>query len=66
MFNYRIAFEDGTGEILREELFPVYVDAQTDQAQRALGQRILEGTGLDARPDRSTLQSLCDRQASLK
>jgi len=66
VFNYRIAFEDGAGEILREELCPVYVDAQTEQAQQALGQRILEGTALDARPDRSTLQSLRDRKASLK
>jgi SNF2 family DNA or RNA helicase len=26
-FNYRIAFEDGTDEILREELCPIFVDA---------------------------------------
>ena len=66
VFNYRIAFEDGAGEILREELCPVYVDVETEQAQRNRGQRILEGDALDIRPDRSVLQSLRDRKPTLK
>jgi hypothetical protein len=66
VFNYRIAFEDGAGEILREELCPVYVDSPTQQAERTLGQRVLDGKALDTRPDRSALQSLRDQRDALK
>jgi SNF2 family DNA or RNA helicase len=66
VFNYRIAFEDGAGEILREELCPVFVESQTEQAERALGQRVLDGRSLDGRPDRSTIQSLRDQKDTLK
>jgi ERCC4-related helicase len=66
VFNYRIAFEDGVGEILREELCPVYVNSQTQQAERTLGQRVLDGTALEARPDRSALQSLRDQKDVLE
>ncbi|MCS3658142.1 superfamily II DNA or RNA helicase [Salinibacter ruber] len=66
VFNYRIAFEDGAGEILREELCPVYVDSPTQQAERTLGQRVLDGKALDTRPDRSALQSLRDQRDVLK
>ncbi len=66
VFNYRIAFEDGAGEVLREELCPIYVDARTEQAQQSLGQRILNGTALDAPPDRSVLRSLREQKESLR
>ena len=66
VFNYRIAFEDGAGEILREELCPVYVHSQTQQAERVLGQRVLGGTALETRPDRSELWSLRDQKDALK
>jgi hypothetical protein len=66
VFNYRIAFEDGAGELLREELCPVYVDAQTEQAQQSLGQRILDGTALETGLDRATIESLRDQKASLQ
>jgi len=26
-YNYRVRFEDGTGEVIREEILPVFVDA---------------------------------------
>jgi superfamily II DNA or RNA helicase len=58
VFNYRTAFEDGSGEILREELCPVYVDAQTHQAQQSLGRRILDGDSLDVQPEKQTLEVL--------
>jgi DNA repair exonuclease SbcCD ATPase subunit len=44
----------------------VYVDSQTQQAERALGQRVLDGTALDTRPDRSALQPLHDQRDDLK
>jgi ERCC4-related helicase len=66
VFNYRTAFEDGSGEVLREELCPVYVDAQAHQAQQSLGQRILEGDALNVRPDISTLESLRDQTPAMK
>jgi SNF2 family DNA or RNA helicase len=65
-FNYRIAFEDGAGEVLREELCPVHVDAASMQAERALGQRILDGDDLDVSPSLSEVQALQEEKAELK
>ena len=66
VFNYRIAFEDGTGEILREELFPVFVDEPHEQAQQAMGHRIIDGDALDLTPDTSTLETLRSRKEALR
>jgi len=65
-FNYQIAFEDGTGEILREELCPVHVVASTGQANRSPGQRVLDGESLGGRPDSSRLRALHSQQDDLR
>src|SRR6056297_1507319 len=42
-YNYRVAFEDGTGDVIREETIPVFVDAAQEDAQQVLGERVVEG-----------------------
>ncbi|WP_022836944.1 helicase-related protein [Salisaeta longa] len=66
VFNYRIAFEDGTGEVLREELFPVFVDELNGQAQHNMGERIIDGESLSVSPDASLLKTLQARSEALK
>jgi len=50
-YNYFVAFEDGTGDVIREETIPVFVDAAQADAQQALGERVIEGDSVTAKPD---------------
>jgi ERCC4-related helicase len=57
-YNYRVAFEDGTGEVIREETIPVFVDAEQQDAQQALGERVIEGETVSAKPEAAHLQQI--------
>ncbi|EMA28279.1 helicase [Haloarcula japonica DSM 6131] len=46
-----MAFEDGTGGVICEETLPVFVDAAQEDAQQALGERVVEGDSVAAKPD---------------
>ncbi len=65
-YNYRVAFEDGTGEVIREQTIPVFVDVEQRDAQQALGERVLEGNSITARPDGDELQTLLDAEDDLR
>jgi len=65
-YNYRVAFEDGTGEVIREETIPVFVDAEQHDAQRALGRRVLEGQSVSAKPDSADLRTVLDEEDDLR
>lgn len=65
-YNYRVAFEDGTGDVIREETIPVFVDAAHEDAQQALGERVVEGDSIAAKPDVDALQTVLDAQSDLR
>ncbi|MFD1572019.1 helicase-related protein [Halorubrum laminariae] len=65
-YNYRVAFEDGTGDVIREETIPVFVDAAQKDAQQALGERVVEGDSIAAKPDVDDLRTILDAQADLR
>jgi putative cell wall-binding protein len=65
-YNYRVAFEDGTGDVIREETIPVFVDAAQEDAQQALGERVIEGDSIAAKPGADDLRTILDAQADLR
>jgi len=65
-YNYRVAFEDGTGAVIREETIPVFVDAKQRDAQKALGERVVEGETVSAKPDVSDLRTVMDAEEVLR
>jgi len=64
-YNYRVAFEDGTGDVIREETIP-FVDAAQEDAQQALGERVVEGDSVAAKPDVDDLRTVLDAQSDLR
>jgi len=65
-FVYRVAFEDGTGETIREELIPVYVDEKHSNPKRPLGERVVDTDTVQAKPDAQTVQSLLSARDGLE
>jgi superfamily II DNA or RNA helicase len=65
-YNYRVAFEDGTGDIIREETIPVFVDAKQQDAQQALGERVVEGETVSARPEVNDLRTVVNAEDDLR
>jgi superfamily II DNA or RNA helicase len=65
-YNYRVAFEDGTGEVIREETIPVFVDAEQRDAQQVLGERAVEGETVSAKPDADDLRTVLDAEDDLR
>ena len=64
--HYRVRFEDGTGEVIREELVPVHVDAVHEDAQQQLGQRVVDGESVRGTPRADQLRSVLDRHETLR
>ncbi|MFW5924208.1 MAG: helicase, partial [archaeon] len=64
--NYRVTFEDGKGEVIREEIIPVYVDANHKDPRQQLGQRVVQGNSITGSPDTNRLQSLIQKQDQLR
>ena len=65
-FVYKVAFEDATGETIREQLIPVYVDLAGFDAQRSFGERVLEANSVQAKPDKSTVSRLLSQCTELE
>jgi len=57
-FVYKIGFEDGTGEMIKEELIPVFVDLRTKSPRRPVGEQVLEAKTIRANPDSGDLREL--------
>jgi len=53
-------------ETIREQLIPVYVDLAGLDAQRSLGQRVLDAETVHARPDESTVSRLLKQRDDLE
>jgi ERCC4-related helicase len=65
-FNYRVKFEDGTGEVIREELIPVFVDAEHQDPQQRLGQRVIEGDSVKGSSSGEHVQVLLEQQDEIQ
>jgi superfamily II DNA or RNA helicase len=65
-YNYRIRFEDGTGEAVREEIIPVFVDVAHQDPQERLGQRVIEGDSIKGSPDRQLIQVLLENETVMR
>jgi superfamily II DNA or RNA helicase len=65
-YNYRVAFEDGTGELIREEMIPVFVDAEQQDAQQALGHRVIEGDTISGKPDVGQVRTVLNAEDELR
>ncbi len=65
-YNYRVKFEDGTGEIIREDMIPVYVDARHHDLQQRMGKRVVQGDSIKGSPDADHVRSLIQSQEQLR
>ncbi|UPM44167.1 helicase-related protein [Halocatena salina] len=65
-YNYRLRFEDGTGEVIHEEMHPVFVDATHADPQHRLGQRIVEGSSIKGAPDTEQVRTLLQKREQLQ
>jgi len=65
-YNYRVRFEDGTGEVIREEILPVFVDAAHRDPQHRLGQRIVEGDTIKGSPDGDRIRTLLEHESEMR
>jgi ERCC4-related helicase len=65
-YNYRVRFEDGAGEVIREELLPVYVDLDHQDPNQRLGQRVVRGDTVEGSPDAATVGTLLRKGDQLR
>ena len=65
-YNYRVTFEDGTGEVIREEMIPVYVDVDHHDPQHQLGQRVVHGDSVKGSPDADRVRSVIQHEEQLR
>jgi hypothetical protein len=65
-FVYRVVFEDGTGETVREELVPVFVDLASANPRRPVGERVLDAETVQAAPDQTTVRNLIEDRERLE
>ena len=65
-FLYKIAFEDGSGEILKEEIVPVFVGISSCDPNRQFGQQVMDTASLQAKPERNEISRLVTNQDDLR
>jgi superfamily II DNA or RNA helicase len=65
-YTYRVGFEDGTGEVIREELLPVFVDRNHHDPRHRLGERVIQGDSIKGTPDAESVRSLIQEQSQLR
>ena len=66
VYNYRVTFEDGTGEVVREAMIPVYVDARDQDPRQRMGQRVVQGDSIKGSPDAGCVRSLLQSRDQLR
>jgi hypothetical protein len=64
-YNYRVRFEDGTGEVIREEILPVFVDAAHNDPQERLGHRVVDGDSIRGSPDEESIRILLQNEGEM-
>jgi DNA repair exonuclease SbcCD ATPase subunit len=52
--------------VIREETIPIFVDAEQRDAQQALGERVVEGETVSAKPDGNNLRTVIDAEDDLR
>jgi len=65
-YNYLVRFEDGTGDVLREEIIPVFVDARQHDPRHRLGERIVRGDSITGSPDSESVRALLEDREQLR
>ncbi|WP_435066701.1 helicase-related protein [Haloplanus sp. C73] len=65
-YNYRVTFEDGTGEVIREEVIPVFVDVHHRDPRQRLGRRVVQGESISGTPDADRVRALLQRREQLR
>ena len=65
-YNYRVKFEDGTGEVIREDVIPVYVDVHHQDPRQRLGRRVVHGDSVKGSPDVDRVRSLLRSRDQLR
>jgi superfamily II DNA or RNA helicase len=65
-YSYTVAFEDGTGEVVQEELIPVFVDLEHADPNKRLGEKVVDGDSIRASPGTSTVQDLINANNRLR
>jgi superfamily II DNA or RNA helicase len=65
-YNYRVRFEDGTGEVIREEMVPVFVDVAHQDPQEGLGRRVIEGDSIKGSPGTERVQLLINHESEMR
>ncbi len=65
-YSYRVAFEDGTGDVIREEIIPVFVDLTHRDPHQQLGRRVVEGETVKGSPEQTRVQELLEQEPELR
>jgi len=65
-FIFKLIFEDGSGEILRESAIPVFIDAEIKDCDQRLGERIIEGINLEYHPNLDLIQRVLSEKNRLR
>jgi SNF2 family DNA or RNA helicase len=65
-YSYRVTFEDGKGEVIREEIISVFVDLTHQDPQQRLGRRIIEGDTIKGSPDEGTVRGLLEHEDEMR
>ena len=65
-YNYHVTFEDGTGEVIREEIIPVFIDLTHQDPRQRLGRRVMEGETIKGSPDQTQIQDLLEHEPKLR
>ena len=66
VFVFRVGFEDGTGELIHEELVPVFIDRANRNPRRPLAETVLERETVTAMPDGTTVRQLLEERETLE
>jgi SNF2 family DNA or RNA helicase len=65
-YSYRVTFEDGTGDVIREEIIPVFVDLTHQDPQQRLGRRVVEADTVKGSPDQTRVRKLLDHETEMR
>ena len=65
-YNYLVRFEDGTGDVIREEMIPVFVDATHHDPRQRLGERVLQGDTIKGTPDAESVRAVLEDREQLR
>ena len=65
-YNFRVKFEDGTGEVITEDMIPVYVDTVHQDTRRQLGERVVQGDSIRGSPNTGQVRSITQSRKRLR